>query len=405
MRFVEKIVRFLLVLSLMVLPMPIAFDEAQAQERVQRKSILQLLFGTRKREEPVKRATKPRQRKQTRARSTATRKAVAAAPAAVEKIEDARKVLVIGDFVGGGIGEGLTEAFEQTPGIVIETRTNGSSGLVRDDYYNWPAELPAIIAEVKPAAIVIGIGANDRQAMRIAGNSEEFRSEAWTREYQSRIARIATLAKSARVPFFWVGMPAFQSSSMTADMITLNNMYRVGSEAIGGDFIDIWDGFVDEGGRFIVTGSDINGQQVRLRGSDGINLTKAGKRKMAFYVEKEIRRVLGSAALGGIKQGSDDLTDFLVSAPADDTEIIKTLPISLVDPALDGGSYLLGGGESRQTSGKSPRDLLVEKGEVADAPAGRIDDFRLDKSKPVQKVEAETETTTTLPADQREAVE
>ena len=152
MRFVEKIVRFLLVLSLMVLPMPIAFDEAQAQERVQRKSILQLLFGTRKREEPVKRATKPRQRKQTRARSTAKRKAVAAAPAAVEKIEDARKVLVIGDFVGGGIGEGLTEAFEQTPGIVVETRTNGSSGLVRDDYYNWPAELPAILAEVKPAA-------------------------------------------------------------------------------------------------------------------------------------------------------------------------------------------------------------------------------------------------------------
>ncbi len=50
----------------------------------------------------------------------------------------------------------------------------------------------------------------------------------------------------------------------------------------------------DENGKFVISGSDINGQQVRLRGSDGINFTKAGKRKLAFYVEKEIRRVLGT---------------------------------------------------------------------------------------------------------------
>ena len=406
MRFVDKTVRFFLVVALMMLPMPVAFDEAQAQERVQRRSILQLLFGTRKREEePERRVTKPRPRKQTRARSTKPRKAIAAEPAAVEKAEDARKVLVIGDFIGAGLGEGLTEAFEQTPGIVIETRANGSSGIVRDDYYDWPEELPAIVAEVKPAAIVIGLGANDRQAMRIAGQSEDFRSEAWTREYQSRVARIATIARSGKVPFFWVGMPAFQSSSMTADMITLNNMYRTGAEAIGGSFIDIWDGFVDEGGRFIVTGSDINGQQVRLRGSDGINLTRAGKRKMAFYVEKEIRRVLGSAAQDGVRQGGDRLTDFLISAPGNDAEIIKTLPISLIDPALDGGTFLLGSAEPVKSDGKSPRDLLVEKGEVAAAPVGRVDDFRLDKSRTEDKPETATSSRPADPTDQQSAAQ
>ena len=72
-------------------------------------------------------------------------------------------------------------------------------------------------------------------------------------------------------------------------MVTFNGIYREEVEKVGGQFIDIWDGFVDEGGKFVLTGSDINGQQVRLRGSDGINLTKAGKRKLAFYVEKDIR--------------------------------------------------------------------------------------------------------------------
>ena len=41
-------------------------------------------------------------------------------------------------------------------------------------------------------------------------------------------------------------------------------------EAVGGEFVDIWDGFVSENGDFIVSGSDVNGQQVRLRTSDGV---------------------------------------------------------------------------------------------------------------------------------------
>jgi hypothetical protein len=39
--------------------------------------------------------------------------------------------------------------------------------------------------------------------------------------------------------------------------------------------------------------------QVRLRGSDGINVTRAGQRKIAFYIEKPARRLLGDAAAVG----------------------------------------------------------------------------------------------------------
>jgi hypothetical protein len=54
-------------------------------------------------------------------------------------------------------------------------------------------------------------------------------------------------------------------------------------------------------GKFIFTGSDINGQQVRLRGSDGINVTRAGKRKIAFLHEKSPPAgLLGDAAAVGV---------------------------------------------------------------------------------------------------------
>ncbi|QRM56667.1 DUF459 domain-containing protein [Sinorhizobium sp. BG8] len=359
---------------------------ASAQERPQRKNIFQLLFGGfQKREVVPQRQIQQRQRKAAVPRAKKAKPAVATkpAPVVIAKLPDAKVVLVVGDFTADGLGEGLVAAFEPTPGISVEARTSGSSGLVRDDYHNWPAELPVIIDELKPAVVVISLGANDRQQMAVAGIKEKFRSDVWTAEYEKRVSNLATIVRSRQIPLLWVGMPAFQSSSMTADMITLNNMYRAGSEKAGGEFIDIWDGFVDENGKFVTTGSDINGQQLRLRGSDGINFTKAGKRKLAFYVEKEIRRILiDSAASGADIQGTGDLKDLIVTAPLKNEEIIKTQPISLTDPELDGGAVLLGSSAPEKGTGKSPRELLVDRGEVQPAPAGRVDDFRLDKTKP-----------------------
>ncbi|MGB3877871.1 SGNH/GDSL hydrolase family protein [Shinella zoogloeoides] len=353
---------------------------ASAQEqRRERKTILELLFGTPKRKvvEPEPQIQKPRA--VIRKKKPAPTVAKKAEPPPVEKLPDAKVVLVVGDFIAGSLGDGLDAAFETTPGIRVERRTNGSSGIVREDYYNWPASLPALIAETKPALIVVSMGANDRQQMTVAGEKEKFRSEAWTKEYEARIARIAALARQDGKPLLWMGMPPFQSSALTADMTTLNTLYHASAEKAGGEFVDIWDGFVDEDGKFVISGSDINGQQVRLRGSDGINFTKAGKRKLAFYVEKEIRRLLGAAAADGPGlQG--DLKDLVVATPpAEDAEITKTQPISLADPALDGGTALLGAAPIKGT-GKSLRDKLVEKGETADAPLGRVDDFRLDKT-------------------------
>lgn len=387
--------RLLVFLACLVIAVPPAaiYSDAVAQERVQRRTVLDFLFGgfrRRPRAEAQPRAQQRVQPRRTQARSQkpkartkAPQVAAPAAPVVVDKLADARRVLIVGDFVASGIGDGLTEAFLQIPGVAIEARTNGSSGLVRQDYYNWDQELPALIDEIKPAVVVLSLGANDRQMMSIGGAKEKFRSEAWTAEYARRVAKLATDIRAKDVPLLWVGMPAFPTASMTADMSAFNTIYRGAVEKAGGTFIDIWDGFVDEGGKFVVTGSDINGQQVRLRGSDGISMTKAGKRKLAFYVEKDIRRLLGDAmTTDGQQPGGEAVSDTLVMAPADPADILRTQPISLTDPTLDGGLVLLGGTAPDKASGRSPRDRMIEKGDFAEAPAGRVDDFRLDKLRP-----------------------
>ena len=53
----------------------------------------------------------------------------------------------------------------------MRARSNGSSGLVRTDYYDWFSNLPQFIKDTKPATIVIMMGSNDRQTMDIGVSS------------------------------------------------------------------------------------------------------------------------------------------------------------------------------------------------------------------------------------------
>lgn len=355
---------------------------AHAQEMRERRSIVDMIFGRRKRtvvRQPtpsVTRIKRPRRKTVTRPADPA----VTGAEIEVAKAPDARKVLVIGDFMGAALADGLEVAFASDPGIVIATRNDGSSGLVRSDHLDWPQTLTAQIGEVKPALIVIMLGANDRQQMVVNGTREKFQTEPWKAEYEKRVAAIVDIAQKNKIPFIWTGLPAFSSPSLSADAATLNTYYRNKSEFAGGQFVDIWDGFADENGKFIATGSDINGQPVRLRGSDGVSLTRAGKRKLAFYVEKPIRNLIGTSlpALSALDPAT--AADTTVAAPTI-ADVVTVPPISLLDPELDGGSQLLDVATVPKANGNSPRDRLIQKGETVDAPEGRVDDFKWVKAK------------------------
>ncbi len=388
--------RFCAVLLCAVLALPLAPAESIAQE--QRRTLFEMLFGKpvgrdggsnreyqrRSRRDfpsapPTRSVTRPQPTKKTP--SVVQMRTAKPEPAA--KLENARRVLVIGDFLAGGMGEELVNAFANSPAIVVDVRANGSSGLVRTDYYDWFKTLPQFITETNPATIVIMMGSNDRQQMQIGDSKEKFGTEVWFKEYERRIDELLTLAGRPKVPVLWVGLPAFQSPSLSADLVGFNRLYRNHVEKYGGEFVDVWDGFVDEAGKFVVTGYDMNGQQARLREADGIGMTQAGKRKLAFYVEKFVRRHLDGAGPDLVKLDGSNLPA-LTSLPAlgIDAGQVRTQPISLTDPALDGGDKLLGDVPPSPTPARvsvveSPRERLTRRGEMADAPAGRIDDYRV----------------------------
>jgi len=298
----------------------------------------------------------------------------------VDKAPDARTVLVVGDFMASGLAEGLDTLFAQNPAIRIADRAKGSSGLVRDDFYNWPAEIKGVLESEKPVAVIVMLGSNDRQVMTVGGNREPPRSDAWTKEYEARAGALGSTIQAGKVPFLWVGMPSFKTTKMTSDMLAFNDIYRAAAEKAGGEFVDVWDGFVDENGAFISTGPDVNGQPVRLRADDGINMTRAGKAKLAFYAEKPLLKILGLGDPAGAGTTVTPAGQPAVTGPTPPAAVDRTPPMLLNDPAMDGGGQLLGAGSAAaapaHASGATlPGEKLLVEGITQEPSPGRADDF------------------------------
>jgi hypothetical protein len=296
-------------------------------------------------------------------------------PQPVAKL-DARTVLVIGDFMAAGLAQALTDDYAQSTGVKIVDGTNGSSGLVRSDFYDWPNEIGPLMDMTHPSVVVVMLGANDRQAMDVGTGKEPPRSDAWTAAYIKRVEALTKAVRDRNIPLIWVGQPAFRYASMSSDMLAFDDIYQRVVEAAGGEFVDIWDGFVDENGAFRFTGPDVNGQPVRLRSDDGITLSKAGKRKIAFYVEKPLNKILGNAALpegtqpAGAVPGAGGPANML--APTLD----RTAPISLASPPIDKNADLLGSKVSAEpATARTAAERLTIEGIAPSSPRGRADDF------------------------------
>jgi len=389
-----------LILAIVVLAVGVAgvfHAPAMAQEQQSRGwSLRDLLFPRRsERIEPplnIQKA-KPKPRKSRVPRAPAEPQTPIA-----EKVPDARTVLVVGDFMASGLAEGLDTAFAENTGVRIVVRSNGSSGFVRDDFYNWPEQIKSLIETEKPAAVVVMLGSNDRQQMKVEDVREQPRSETWTKEYERRTDALGKAIADAKVPFLWVGMPAFRVPKMTSDMLAFNDIYHQAAESHGGEFVDVWDGFVDENGAFITSGPDINGQAVRLRADDGINVSKAGKRKLAFYTEKPLMKILGLAAPGSVAPATAP-AGAPVEAPAPAAAPIvidRTAPMLLSDPALDGGSELLGAAPPAKANPDLPGEKLVVEGKASKASPGRADDFSWPPRTQPAATAAATDTTTAI---------
>jgi hypothetical protein len=146
-------------------------------------------------------------------------------------------------------------------------------------------------------------------------------------------------------------------------------------EGAGGSFVDIWIGFTNAGGQFISTGPDLDGQVRQLRNSDGVNFTRAGRLKLAFYVEREMRQKTG-VGVGLVDLLPATSQTATIEVGPDGKKRLVGPVLSLSEPMPGASDVLAGGAQAAAPApAESAQFRMIVKGDALPAVSGRVDDF------------------------------
>ena len=210
---------------------------------------------------------------------------------------DRYRVVVLGDSLGDGLWSGLYRAFEEDATLEFMQRAKPSTGFARTDSYDWNTEVANLLKTETYQIAVIMFGANDAQPIKSGKDWLKVGSEPWREIYGQRVEAFIKKLRAANLAVYWVGLPIMRSPGQSSDAEAMNEVFREEAFINGARFIDTWNGFTDEAGRYSAYGPDMTGQVKRLRADDGVLFTMRGYLKLAHFVEKELRRDLSLAKL------------------------------------------------------------------------------------------------------------
>ena len=179
------------------------------------------------------------------------------------------------------------------------------------------------------------------------------------------------------MPVIWAGLPSQRGPKASADSAYLNDLYRSRAEKAGIIYVDVWDGFVDEAGKFAPQGPDYQGQIRRLRTGDGIHFTKYGARKLALYVEREIERLSALRIPVALPTPVDQDVRTRKGKLGGTTKPDAGPVLPLTTPSVGAEKVLLGGPTDRLPLTSDPvAARVLSTGEAVMPSTGRADDFK-----------------------------
>lgn len=306
------------------------------------------------------------------------------------EVENTR-ILVIGDALGGGLGAGITRMAELETGFEVTNRFKEESGVARPEFHDWGVALPKLLEGDAFDAVVVLLGSNDRQSIRIDERRLVFGTPEWVEAYKARTDRILDALLSAGVKVYWVSIPPMADPEYDAAMRNLTELQRQRVEAKGAKFVDIRKAFLNPDGSYTDSGPGDEGVVRRLRSRDGITFFKQGNNRMGQLVLAAIKEGMaeavppqGTEAAAG-KGDVPPLSNVPLfgQAAADgaavtmrpaDIKVTDLLPKASEPAALPGLGARLAGLRALAVPG-SAAEMLFSVGQMPAPPAGRADDF------------------------------
>jgi uncharacterized protein len=207
---------------------------------------------------------------------------------------DTYRLQIYGDVFAEGIVGGLVEALAADQRVQIQRKHKPIGPIVKPEF-DEEIKVEETSREVVHIAVVM-LGYSDRNPFRAPGAKRiQLGTDDWRSEYGRRVDRVIKALKRRSAAIYWVGMPILRRPEANDDAVMINEVIRERAFLNGAKFVDIHAGFADADGNYDRYGPDITGKPQLLREADGILFTAAGNRKVAHFVEREIKRDLAAA--------------------------------------------------------------------------------------------------------------
>lgn len=209
---------------------------------------------------------------------------------------DVYNLVMIGDDLADGLLAGAREVFQRDARVVVRQQPLSMNGLMRPSYHRKIVQVEEDLKAAPAEIAVLMMGSWDRVSVRLAsGRRARVGSEAWRNEYTERVDRLLKMLRRYNVSVYWAGFPPARRWDFNEDVQMMNNILRERAYLNGAKYIDVYAAFASESGGYSSYGPDIEGKNRLLRTGEGVYFTREGNRKLAYFVDREVRRDLTQA--------------------------------------------------------------------------------------------------------------
>ena len=282
---------------------------------------------------------------------------------------DVYPVQTLGDTFAEGLVDGLTQALAGEARIQVGKKHRNLEGVMRNDFEDSMKALDEALAKEPVQIAVVMLGASDRVLWKNpeTGKRMPIGSDEWRGEYGRRVDRVIRLYKARTVSVYWVGLPSMRRSDANDDAQMMNDIIRERAVANGVRYIDSFQALADEQDGYSDMGPDVTGKVRRLREPDGVNFTEAGNRKLAHFVEKELKRDLTQAKQDrNVPLAGSEPEQAKINAALKAAEAAKAAQAAAPAPTQDGAAATPGGAAPAQPG-------VPASGMALAAPAAGLD--------------------------------
>lgn len=192
-------------------------------------------------------------------------------------------ILTVGDSLMSEVAAGLRYGLSKD--IKLKDIHKSSTGLTNADYYDWPSVASAAARKYPSDLIIIHMGGNDGQDMKIGKRFVHVGDSEWQDTYYVRAMTLIKEIKKAspQSRIVWLGLPAMRDAKFAKKQDIIRSLQM--KAALDSD-IEYIDGKKGLGETYSKEGT-YEGKRVVLRRTDGIHYSREGGEVLAHLIASD----------------------------------------------------------------------------------------------------------------------